>query len=72
MSGSSIDYVCVAVEHGAPARDSSDTLVHDGSWAYCRAGVVEGHLWHRVAPVAIEKLRAQTAALELAGVSARR
>ena len=70
MSGSYIDYVCVAAAHSATVRDSSDTLVHDGSWAYCRAGVVEGHQWHRVAPVAIEELRAH-AALEPAAVSAR-
>lgn len=72
MSGSSIDYVCVAAAHITPTRQSSDTLVNDGRWAYCRAGVIEGHEWRRVTPVTIEDLRAQARVLEPAGLSARR
>ena len=71
VSGSSIEYVCVAATHNAPARESSDTLVHEGTWAYCRAGVVDGHKWQRVAPVAIEVLRAHDVEIEPAGVSGR-
>ncbi len=60
MSGSCIDYVCVAAAHLEPAKDSSDTLVNEGSWAYCHAGVIEGHEWRRIAPVTIQELRAQS------------
>ncbi|MFN2521191.1 MAG: hypothetical protein ABR525_09115 [Candidatus Limnocylindria bacterium] len=71
MTGSRIDYVCVAAAHNTLTLQSSDTLVQDGRWAYCRAGVIEGHEWRRVTPVTIEELRAQARVLEPAGLSAR-
>lgn len=52
-----IDYVCVASAHLASSSDGSDTLFHDGNWAYCHAGVQESHQWRRIPPTTIEELR---------------
>lgn len=69
MSGCLIDYVCVAPAHLAPSKDSSDTLVHDGSWAYCHAGVLDGHEWRRIAPMTIQELRRQSEVPEEVGLA---
>ena len=60
MTGRDIDYVCVAPTHVASTRQSSDTLIHDGCWAYCYAGVADGHEWRRIAPTPIEELRSDS------------
>ena len=57
MSGCEIDYVCVAPAHLTPAKDSSDTLLYNGDWAYCHAGVRDGHEWRRIVPMTIEEVR---------------
>lgn len=63
VSDCHIDYVCVAPTHLA-SKDSSDTLVHQESWAYCHAGVLRGHEWRRIAPTTIQELRRHSEARE--------
>ena len=50
-----IEFLCTAQHDG---RGDSSVTLEQGAWAYCPAGVTEGHHWSRIDPTAIEKLRA--------------
>lgn len=62
MSGTALHFICEAAQH-QPRRKNQDGLssspltIHEGKWAYCRAGLLTGHEWRAIAPTPFEAIK---------------
>ena len=60
-----IHFRCTAKNHQDDqikhAQPGSPVTFKDGQWAYCPAGLAEGHEWNAVVPAPLETLRRQNA-----------
>jgi hypothetical protein len=53
----SIEFVCGSGHPGENInRDGPTITLHEGRWAYCRRGGVDGHSWEQVTPTTIAEL----------------
>ncbi|HLA13528.1 MAG TPA: hypothetical protein VJZ25_00765 [Gemmatimonadaceae bacterium] len=61
MAGALIRFVCRENEHQrARASVNSPVTLHEQEWAFCPAGVAEGHTWERIAGAPLDELRHRT------------
>jgi hypothetical protein len=58
MAGALIRFVCRTPEHQrARIELSSPVTLHETDWAFCPAGVTEGHTWERIEGATLDALR---------------
>jgi hypothetical protein len=58
MAGALIRFVCRKTEHQHASRDvTSPVTLHEQEWAFCPAGVTEGHTWERIEGATLDALR---------------
>jgi hypothetical protein len=61
MAGGLIRFVCRKTEHQrAQASVNSPVTLHDQEWAFCPAGVTDGHMWERIEGATLDALRHRT------------
>jgi hypothetical protein len=59
MRQAMFDYRCGEPSHQqrVDAKTVSQPItVHDGRWAYCPAGAVDGHSWHSITPTPLSEV----------------
>ena len=58
MAGGLIRFVCRKPEHQrASGNVTSPVTLHEEAWAFCPAGVTEGHMWERIEGATLDELR---------------
>ena len=61
MSGALIRFVCRKAEHQRRNTDVSNPVtLHQHEWAFCPAGLSDGHTWERIDDTTLETLRHRT------------
>jgi hypothetical protein len=61
MAGALIRFVCRTSEHQrARVELSSPVTLHEEDWAFCPAGLTEGHTWERIEGATLDALRHRT------------
>jgi hypothetical protein len=58
MAGALIRFVCRMPEHQRSRFElSSPVTLHEHEWAFCPAGVTDGHTWERIEGATLDALR---------------